>query len=82
MAAAVALMRAACEEASARRLSKISRSMREDAFLGFQDFGFQFLQFRRGEALGVDQRLLALVIGGREVHDWLWRFRCNSRRRC
>ena len=30
-------------------------------------FGFVFLQLRRGETLGVDQRLFAFVIGGREM---------------
>ena len=39
----------------------------EDFFFGFEDFDFELLQLRRGEAFGVDQGLFALVIGGREV---------------
>ena len=39
----------------------------QDLFFGFEDFGFQLLQFGRGVTLGVDQGLLAFVIGGRVV---------------
>ncbi len=39
----------------------------EDLLFGVEDFALVVLQLRRGEALGVDQRLLALVIGRREV---------------
>ena len=35
----------------------------DDLFLRVQDFDLVFLQFGCGEAFGVDQRLLALVIG-------------------
>ena len=31
-----------------------------------EDFAFVVLQLRRGEALGIDQRLFALVVGRRE----------------
>ena len=40
---------------------------REDLLLGVQHLALVVLQLRRGEALGVDQRLLAFVIGGRQV---------------
>ncbi len=63
----VALMRLACEAARARSCSKISRSMRQNFFFGFENLAFEDLQFGSGETLGVDQGLLALVIGGREV---------------
>src|SRR5271165_7566777 len=36
----------------------------EDAFVGGEDFALVFLEFGRGEAFGVDEGLLALVIGG------------------
>ena len=36
----------------------------EDALVGGEDFALVFLEFGRGEALGVDEGLLALVIGG------------------
>ncbi len=39
----------------------------EDALVGGEDFALVFFQFRRGETLGVDQRLFALVVGGREM---------------
>ena len=53
-----------------------------DAFVGGEDFAFVLFQFGSGEALGVDQRLFALVVGGREMQIRLSRFRCSSRRRC
>ena len=37
------------------------------ALLGLEDFDFQFLQLRGGEALGIDQRLFTLVIGRRQM---------------
>ena len=37
----------------------------DDLLFGVEDLGFVFLQLRGGEALGADQGLLALVIGGR-----------------
>ena len=40
---------------------------REDLFLGIQDFPLVVLQFRRGESLGIHQRLFALVIRRRQV---------------
>src|SRR5579863_3490302 len=40
---------------------------RENLFLGLQNLAFKLLQLRRGEALGVEQSLLALVIGGRQM---------------
>ena len=39
----------------------------ENLLFGGEHFALVLLQLGRGEALGVDQRLLALVIGGREV---------------
>ena len=39
----------------------------DDLLLRVEDLGFVFLQLGRGEALGVDQRLLALVVGGSEM---------------
>ena len=41
---------------------------RQDFLLGIQHLALVVLQLRRGEALGIDQRLLAFVIGGRQVH--------------
>ena len=38
-----------------------------DLFLGIENFGFVFFQLRSGEALGVDQGLLALVVGRGQV---------------
>jgi len=63
---------AACGLADARgRVKERSAKLREDSALYFQtallrgeDFGFVFLQLWRGEALGVDESLLALVVGG------------------
>jgi hypothetical protein len=40
---------------------------REDLVLGVENLALVVLQLGRGEALGVDQGLLALVIGGGEV---------------
>ena len=42
--------------------------------LRVEHLGFVFLQLRRGEALGVDQRLLAFVVGGRVVQIGLGDF--------
>ena len=42
----------------------------EDAVVGIENFALVFLQFGRGETLGVDQRLLAIVIGGGSDRDW------------
>ena len=39
----------------------------EDLVFGVEHFALVVLQLGRGEALGVDQGLLALVVGGREV---------------
>ena len=39
----------------------------QNAFVGGENFAFVLLQLGSGEAFGVDQRLLALVIGGREM---------------
>ncbi len=39
----------------------------EDLLFGGEDLALVFLQFGSGEALGVDQRLFALVIGGSEM---------------
>ena len=39
----------------------------EDLLLGRQHLRFQLLQLGRGEALGVDQRLLAIVVRRRQV---------------
>ena len=38
-----------------------------DAFVGGEDFAFVFFEFGRSETLGVDEGLLALVIGGSEM---------------
>ena len=46
----------------------------EDALVGGEDFTFVFLEFGRSEALGVDQRLLALVVGGRKMKIRLGNF--------
>ncbi len=55
-------------------IGRLLADFAEDALLDFEDllFGrehldFVFLQLGRGEALGVDEGLLALVIGGRVV---------------
>ena len=40
---------------------------REDFVLGVQNFALVVFQLRRGEALGVDQSLLALIVGGGQV---------------
>ena len=39
----------------------------EDALVGGENFALVFLQLGRGEALGIHQRLLALVVRGREM---------------
>ena len=36
----------------------------DDLLLRVEDLGLVLLQLGRGEALGIDQRLLALVVGG------------------
>ena len=38
-----------------------------DALVGGEDFALVFFQFGSGEAFGVDESLLALVVGGREM---------------
>ena len=38
-----------------------------DAFVGGEDFALVFFEFGRGEAFGVDERLLAFVVAGREM---------------
>src|SRR6202030_2093712 len=45
-----------------------------NALVGGEDFAFVFFQLRGSEALRVDQRLLALVIVGREVQVGLGNF--------
>ena len=52
----------------------------DDLFLRVENLRFVFLQLRRGEALGVDQRLLALVVGGSQVQVGLRDLRGSSRR--
>ena len=49
-----------------------------DALVGGEDFAFVLLQLGRGEALGVDQRLLALEIGGREMQVGLGNFEIEA----
>ena len=39
----------------------------DDLFLGIENLGLVFFQLRRGEALGVDQGLLALIVGRSQV---------------
>ena len=51
-----------------------------DALVGGEDFALVFFQFGRGETLGVDERLLALVVARARGADSAWRFRCSSRR--
>ena len=70
MAAAVARMRCACAAARLRTSANSSFSSVEDLVFGVEHLALVILQLRRGEALGVGQRLLALVIGGRQVHGW------------
>ena len=74
---------------SLRMIGRFLADFGEDALLDFENLLFRrehlalvFLQLRRGEALGVHQRLFALVIGRREVHDSPSRSRCNNRKRC
>ena len=67
MAEAVARMRCACAAARWRTSAKSSLLERQNLLLGVEHLALVVLQLRRGEALGVDQRLLAFVIGGREV---------------
>jgi len=38
-----------------------------NALIGGENFAFILLEFRGGEALGIDERLLSFVIGGREM---------------
>ena len=52
----------------------------DDLFLGIENLGFVFFQLRRGEALGVDQGLLALVVGRGQVRDSPSRSRGSSQR--
>ena len=74
MAAAVARMRCACAAANLRTSAKISFSSVEDLLFGGEDFALVLLQLGRGEALGVDQRLLALVVGGGQMQVGLGDF--------
>ena len=46
----------------------------DDLVLGVEDLSFVFLQLRRGETLGVDEGLLALVISGSEMQVGLRNF--------
>src|SRR6266446_6437886 len=39
----------------------------QDALVGGEDFAFVFLELRRGEPLGIDQRLFAFVVRGSEM---------------
>ncbi len=50
----------------AKRLEDFALN-RQHFLFGLQNLDFQLLQLRRGEAFGVDQRLFALIIGGRKV---------------
>ncbi len=61
-------MRAACDGCNGTQLFEHLALDFEDLFFGFEDLDFQFLQFGRGEALGVHQSLFALVIGRRQMH--------------
>ena len=49
---------------AARNSANRSRSIVDHLLLRIQNLRFVFLQLGRGEALGIHQRLLALVIGG------------------
>ncbi len=60
-------MRCACAAARLRTLGEQLLFKREDLVFGVEHFALVILQLRRGEALGVGQGLLALVIGRREV---------------
>ena len=66
-AAAVARMRWAWSAALWRTSAKSSFSRVEDLLFGVEHFALVILQLGGGEALGVDQGLLAFVVGGREV---------------
>src|SRR6266702_4596635 len=39
----------------------------QDALVGGEDFAFVFLELRRGEPLGIDQRLFAFIVRGSEM---------------
>ena len=60
-------MRCAWAAARLRTSAKSSFSRVEDLVFGVEHFALVILQLGRGEALGVGQGLLALVVGGREV---------------
>ena len=49
-----------------------------DALVGGEDFAFVFLQLRDREALGVDEGLLALEIGGDQVQIGLGDFQIEA----
>ena len=66
-AAAVARMRCACAAARLRTSREQLLLERQDLLLGVEHLALVVLQLRRGEALGVGQRLLALVVGRRQV---------------
>ena len=57
-------MRAALASSWRRSSAKMRRSISSRALLRGQDLYFELFEFGRREALGVHQRLLALVVGG------------------
>ena len=60
-------MRCACAAARLPHVGEQLLLQREDLLLGVQHLALVVLQLRRGEALGVGQRLLALVVGRRQM---------------
>ena len=64
---AVCRMRRASPAIAERSSTNNAALNLDDLFLSIENFRFVFFQFRSGEALGVHQRLLALIIGGHKM---------------
>ena len=66
-ASAVWRMRLASAAIADTQFGKQAALDLDDFFLGVENLRFVFFQLWSREALGIDQRLLTFVVGGREV---------------
>ena len=65
-------MRAALREELAAKLGEDAALDLDGAFLRGEDFRLELFELGSGEALGVDEGLLALVVGGDRLACWPW----------
>ena len=79
-ARAVCRMRLASPAMAARNSANKPPLDLDDLFLRVENFRFVFFQLRSGESLGIDQRLLALVVRRQPGADWVSKSQCSTQR--